>query len=624
MDSEQPHLKSNNPYNYNKECLSIYQESNPERDKNILEKRFFLLNYIKNPVILTDNNLKILMANEAILNFLNVDFNEVRNKNLFSVNLFLDEQQKMIENFFSKIRKEKKNKTFEIQCLDKNRKKIPFEVDVKKINVDGTQSILIVLKNLLPNKKIERLLADSNKELHQVLLSKSKELTKTNKKLRKEISKRKKKEADLDMHKKHFETLFNMMVDPVVIVDKKGKFLEVTDRVHEITGFQKMELLGKNFFKTKIVTDRSKIILIKKLAERMLGKNVGPYEVEILTKDKQILPFEVNAAKILYKDKPADMVVFRDLSERKKAEVKLRRKKEELDAMNQELVAMNEELMASNEKLRSNEEYLKMMNRELNVYKEQVTTLNKELESKVEDRTSEVKKLLRQKDDFIHQLSHDLKTPLAPILSILPFLEEDIKDQKSKEALHVVLRSTEYMKKLVHSTLELARLNSPTHKLEYTQVNLADEVDAVIDTNSVALKENNISVHAEITNDICLIADKIKLDEVLNNLVSNSIKYTQDEKGSITISAEPLEDDDSVLILVKDTGMGMDEAQVEKVFDEFYKADESRHAMDSSGLGLPICKRIVEKHGGRIWAESPGLGKGSTIYFTIPRSKKNC
>ena len=100
MDSEQPHLKSNNPYNYNKECLSIYQESNPERDKNILEKQFFLLNYIKNPIILTDNNLKILMANEAILNFLNVDLNEIRNKNLFSVNLFLNEQQKMIKNFW--------------------------------------------------------------------------------------------------------------------------------------------------------------------------------------------------------------------------------------------------------------------------------------------------------------------------------------------------------------------------------------------------------------------------------------------------------------------------------------------------------------------------------------------
>jgi signal transduction histidine kinase len=81
------------------------------------------------------------------------------------------------------------------------------------------------------------------------------------------------------------------------------------------------------------------------------------------------------------------------------------------------------------------------------------------------------------------------------------------------------------------------------------------------------------------------------------------------------------QDDTSVVVSIKDTGIGMSDQQLKKIFNEFYKADSSRHDFDSSGLGLSICKRIVEKHNGKIWAESEGLGKGSTFYFTVPKSK---
>ena len=142
--------------------------------------------------------------------------------------------------------------------------------------------------------------------------------------LYKDITERKKAEEELEESRKHFQMLFNVMVDPVVIVDGKGKFLEITDKVEEITGFKKEELLGKNFFRTKIVTAKSKAILIKNLAKRMIGMHIPPYEVEVLTKDGRKLPYEVNAAKIEYKSKPADLVAFRDISERKKMEEKLR------------------------------------------------------------------------------------------------------------------------------------------------------------------------------------------------------------------------------------------------------------------------------------------------------------
>lgn len=127
---------------------------------------------------------------------------------------------------------------------------------------------------------------------------------------------------------KEFQTLFDLMPDPVVIVDRKGTFLAVNRKVEEITGFKRRELLGQNFLWTKIVTARSKATLMKNLAKRMMGMQLPPYQVEVLTRDGEKIPAEVNAVIIEYEGKPAALVVFRELRERKKAEEALRESEE--------------------------------------------------------------------------------------------------------------------------------------------------------------------------------------------------------------------------------------------------------------------------------------------------------
>jgi len=140
----------------------------------------------------------------------------------------------------------------------------------------------------------------------------------------KDIGELGKTQQELEESKRHFQTLFNLMVDPVAIVDKTGKILAVTDKVEEITGFKKEELVGKNFLRTKIASAKTKAIMMKNLAKRMMGMHLEPYEVEILTKDGRKLSYEINAEAIDYKGKLADMVVFRDISQRKNLEAKLR------------------------------------------------------------------------------------------------------------------------------------------------------------------------------------------------------------------------------------------------------------------------------------------------------------
>jgi len=134
---------------------------------------------------------------------------------------------------------------------------------------------------------------------------------------------RKQAKQQLEEAKSHFETLFNVVVDPVVIIDGKGKILEITNRVQEVTGFNREELVGKSFLKMNLLTAKSKAIAIKNLAKRMMGMKITPYEVEVLTKDGKKISFEIDAVRIDYRGKAADMVAFRDLTKRKKNQEEL-------------------------------------------------------------------------------------------------------------------------------------------------------------------------------------------------------------------------------------------------------------------------------------------------------------
>ncbi|MBS3778592.1 MAG: PAS domain S-box protein [Candidatus Thermoplasmatota archaeon] len=247
--------------------------------------------------------------------------------------------------------------------------------------------------------------------------------------------------------------------------------------------------------------------------------------------------------------------------------------------------------------------------------------LNKTLEKKVEQRTQEINQLLKHKDEFIHQLGHDLKNPLGPLINLLPILQRGEDDPRKQEMFMVINRNVGYMKNLVTKTLELARLNSPNTSFIFEMLNLYEQVNGIIETNKLTFKHRNILVKNNIAPNIVVSADSLRLDELFTNIINNAVKYTS-EQGEIIVAAIE-EDHQMVRVSVSDTGIGMTEKQIRHMFDEFYKADPSRHDFDSSGLGMSICKRIVERHGGRIWAESEGPGKGSTFYFTLPKGEKN-
>lgn len=238
----------------------------------------------------------------------------------------------------------------------------------------------------------------------------------------------------------------------------------------------------------------------------------------------------------------------------------------------------------------------------------------KRSKEEIEEYSRMQEKLLKQKDEFVSQLGHDLKNPLTPIISLLDVIKRKTDDPDNKKIIDVIYNNAMYLRELVFNLLRLAKLNTPTFKIEKIDVNIYDLVDEVIIQNKITFENKMINSENNTEKDIVIQADKLLLKEVINNITSNAIKFTG-KNGKITYESKI--NDDSVLISVRDSGIGMASDQIEHVFEEFYKADQSRHDMKSSGLGLTICKRIVEIHGGKIWAEN-NPDKGLKISFTLP------
>lgn len=258
---------------------------------------------------------------------------------------------------------------------------------------------------------------------------------------------------------------------------------------------------------------------------------------------------------------------------------------------------------------------LQAKNRELEVLRSQLYVVNKDLDMMVRERTADVEKLLTQKDEFISQLGHDLKTPLTPLVALMPRILQREQDPGLRRLLEIAAHNVTYMKDLVEKTLKLARMNSLYIELDLEPLNLRTELNNVLKNYEIPFRAKAITLENNVPAGITVRADRVLLGEIFDNLIANAVKYMRNGTGTISIDAA--REEGVVIVAVRDTGIGMTREQLERAFIEFYKADPSRHDLESPGLGLAICRRIIERHKGRIWAESAGEGMGSTILFSL-------
>ncbi|MVP00734.1 cell wall metabolism sensor histidine kinase WalK [Paenibacillus lutrae] len=232
---------------------------------------------------------------------------------------------------------------------------------------------------------------------------------------------------------------------------------------------------------------------------------------------------------------------------------------------------------------------------------------------------TEQEKLEQSRREFVANVSHELRTPLTTIKSYLEALEDGALEDKqlAPRFLSVTRNETERMIRLVTDLLHLSRLDSKQALLTKERTDITDMLDEVADRFSFQLRQKSIRIRIQVEPGVRPASvDRDKIDQVLDNLVSNAIKYTPDE-GAITICARKGEGD-LLAITVQDTGIGIPKKDQPRIFDRFYRVDKARSRnMGGTGLGLSIAREIVKAHGGTIALESEP-GTGTRVTFTLP------
>jgi two-component system, OmpR family, sensor histidine kinase VicK len=272
-------------------------------------------------------------------------------------------------------------------------------------------------------------------------------------------------------------------------------------------------------------------------------------------------------------------------------------------------------------------EQLVESNNELAEAYEQLEAANEQL--KVHD---------KMQKDFINVASHELRTPIQPILGLSEVLHAKIKDTEQRQLLDIIKRNAKRLQRLTENILDVTKMESQSLKLNKERFNLNDVITNTIDDLILNREFKNKKNDDDNIDDIKLLyepkdifieADRIRLTQVIYNLLSNAIKFTK--KGRIIITIEKKKDNkEEVVVSIKDTGIGIDSEILPKLFSKF-----ASKSYQGTGLGLFICKSIVESHGGKIWAENndndhdndnnnnnnsiaDSKEKGSTFYFTLP------
>ena len=219
---------------------------------------------------------------------------------------------------------------------------------------------------------------------------------------------------------------------------------------------------------------------------------------------------------------------------------------------------------------------------------------------------------------FAYVVSHDLKEPLRMVASYVKLLQKRYRDKLDKDAdefIDFAANGAERMSRLIDDILEYSRVS--TRGSEFEKVAVKEVIARVLDILRFKIKDSGARINVE--GDLPeIIADPHQLTQVFQNLLENAVKFSRTGEPEIKISAEISED--TVCFRVADNGIGIKKDYAEKIFDVFQRL-HSMDEYDGTGIGLAIVKKIIERHSGNIWVESPGEGFGSVFVFTIPHKK---
>ncbi|GJQ57965.1 MAG: HAMP domain-containing protein [Candidatus Scalindua sp. AMX11] len=394
-----------------------------------------------------------------------------------------------------------------------------------------------------------------------------------------------KRNEELQSTSNFMESIFNAIKDTMTVLDKDGNILQVNKVAMDTYG---KDIIGKKCFCVYKGRDSICDACPTMKAIATLSPSTSEHYIE---RDKKHV--SIASYPILDSDGKLKSVIkiVRDISEQKKLEHELQNYTTNLEKTIEERTSD-----------------LKLSNKELEQRNLEIEKANEELRG-----------LDKMKDTMIRDVSHELKSPVAQVKMAIDLWnievnKENVDRAKEQRLNQIINDNIQRLQKTIQSILALSVLEAGRAKYEKERLNLTELILQTAEGLKLIAEKKNLSLETKVPDKLPeVLGDKQEITRVVSNLIDNAIKYS--ETGEIVVSA--MRRTKELEVAVKDTGIGLSLPKEEyyKLFDRFF---QEKARSDGSGVGLAICKKIIEAHGGKMWVESEGKGRGSTFKFTLP------
>ena len=414
---------------------------------------------------------------------------------------------------------------------------------------------------------------------------------------------------------KIFDALLNLSSDGVYILSEDGGFLEVNPAYCNLLGYSREELLTLSIH--DVETNISHEAFSRRIqAHRALG--AARFETSLCRKDESMVDVEISTTHTRIKDTSLFLSTVRDLTWHRVEEAE----KVRIVALEQSVKGKLEETLAAHAAMSRNSVRLR----------EQIFESNKHLEEIVRERTRDLKEAMSlakiasdAKSSFLAGISHELRTPMNAIIGFSDVLAEEYVgplNAKQREYVGDILDSAKHLLLLIDDILDVSRIESGRTTMEPDMVRLIGLLEDSLIMVREKVGKNSIAIRIEMeaqTSDIEIVADPQKLKQILFNLISNAVKFTPDSGNIVIKTGFAGHDSKTIQIIVEDSGIGIAPEYLEKIFENFFQVQGGiLDKTQGAGLGLSLVRQLVVMHGGRVWAESTGIGNGSRFVVELP------
>jgi PAS domain S-box-containing protein len=477
------------------------------------------------------------------------------------------------------------NKELVFQGKEKGKRAKELGIANKELVFQGEEKGKRAAELSIANKELVFQNAEKGKRAAELNIA-NKELVFQNKEKEKQENANKELEAfsySVKLASEYSRSLIEASQDPLFVVNTAGKISDMNQATVDILGVSREKLISSDFF--DYFTDRQKA---KEVYEEIFIKGyVADYPLTIV--DGRLSDVLFNGS--VFKDDEGDIlgavVVARDITEQKRIETELT---------------------------------------EAKVFAELATAFAEEAKTKAESATLIAESAVKAKQQFLSNMSHEIRTPMNAIIGFTKVVLKTDLTAQQKEYLTAIKLSGDALIVLINDILDLAKVDSGKMTFEHIPFNIALSVPAMLHLFETKIHEKNLKLVKEYDKNIpeVLIGDPVRLQQIVLNLVSNAVKFTN--QGTITVSVRLLKEDQETATLefaVTDTGIGIVESKIGTIFENFQQASSGTSRLyGGSGLGLAIVKQLLEPQGGVINVESK-LGEGSKFSFTLTFQKSD-